>query len=119
MEEVKTKTLPIFDILRSSLLIAGTCIGGGMLALPLSIGSFGFLPSIVLIFLSCGFMTVSALLYLEATLWMKEGGHINTLSKNLLNKTWRAICLIIYVFICYASIVAYISWGGERVGSYS
>ena len=67
-EDMKEKYMNIFEILKCSVLIAGTCIGGGMLALPLSIGSFGFLPSVALMFVACVFMSISSLLYLEATL---------------------------------------------------
>jgi tyrosine-specific transport protein len=112
---MKEKSINIFEVLKCSVLIAGTCIGGGMLALPHSIGSFGFLPSVVLMFISCVFMSISALLYLEATLWLEKGAHMNALSNKLLNKWWRFVCIIIYVFICYASIVAYLSLGGIEV----
>ncbi len=115
VNEKKEKNVSIFEVLQCSLLIAGTCIGGGMLALPLSIGSFGFLPSLVLIFSSCAFMALSSLLYLEATLWMKGSSHMNTLSNTLLSKFWRKVSVGIYVFICYASIVAYLSWGGKEL----
>lgn len=102
-------------VINSALLIAGTCIGGGMLALPLTVGSYGFLPSIAIMFLCCVFMTVTALLYMEATLWLEKGAHINTLSTILLNRFWRGICFLIYLFICYASIVAYLSAAGEEI----
>ena len=112
---LKQAPLNIFGIISSSLLVAGTCIGGGMLALPLSIGYFGFFPSIIMMLLCCTFMSITALLYLEATLWMKEGAHMNTLSSNLLNQFWRILCFFIYLFICYASIIAYLSAGGKEI----
>lgn len=102
-------------IIKAAFLIAGTCIGGGMLALPISSSSVGFIPSISVMILSCIFMTITGLLYLEATLWMKDQAHINTLSTNLLNKFWRVVCWIVYLFICYASLVAYISGGGKEI----
>lgn len=102
-------------IIKASFLIAGTCIGGGMLALPVSSGPVGFVPSVLVMLLCCVFMTITGLLFLEATLWMKNEAHINTLSVTLLNKFWRAICWVVYLFICYASLVAYISGGGKEI----
>lgn len=86
-----------------------------MLALPVSSSASGFIPSIVVMFLCCVFMTITGLLYLEATLWMKDKAHINTLSALLLNKFWRGVCWITFLFICYASLVAYISGGGKEI----
>jgi tyrosine-specific transport protein len=112
LQESKSNNLGIFN---SSLLIAGTCIGGGMLALPLTVGSYGFFPSLAIMFLCCVFMSITALLYMEATLWMEKGAHMSTLSSILLNRFWRAVCFFIYLFICYASIVAYLSAAGEEI----
>lgn len=104
-----------FKTFNASLLIAGTCIGGGMLALPLTSGSIGFFPSILIMLACCVFMTITGLLYLEATLWMKENAHMNTLSTNLLSKFGQFVCWAVYLFICYASLVAYISGGGKEI----
>lgn len=112
---MNTKLSSSIEILKCSILIAGTCIGGGMLALPLSIGAFGFAPSVFMMFIACIFMSISSLLYLEATMWLKKGAHMNTLSNTFLTKWWRVFCIIVYVFICYASIVAYISLGGKEI----
>ena len=112
---MKNNSFHPFAIVSSALLVAGTCIGGGMLALPLSVGAFGFFPSIFVMFTCCIFMSITALLYLEAMLWMKEGAHMNTLSSNLLNRFWRIGCFLMYLFICYASIVAYLSGGGKEI----
>ena len=50
-------------------LVAGTCIGGGMLALPVATGVAGFFPSILTMLFCWAAMTASALLLLEASLW--------------------------------------------------
>jgi tyrosine-specific transport protein len=102
-------------IIKAAFLISGTCIGGGMLALPISSSSLGFFPTVLVMFVCCLFMTLTGLLYLEATLWMKSDAHINTLSARLLNGFWRVVCWLVYLFICYASLVAYISGGGKEI----
>ncbi len=96
-------------------LVAGTCIGGGMLALPISSSTSGFWPSVIVMLISCIFMTITGLLFLEATLWLKKGSHIISLSKEFLNKFGQAVCWIVYLFIGYASLVAYTSGGGKEL----
>lgn len=102
-------------IVNALFLVAGTCIGGGMLALPISSSATGFWPAVSLMFLSCIFMTITGLLYLEATLWMKEDSHVISLSKALLNKFGQAVCWAVYLFIGYASLAAYTSGGGKEI----
>lgn len=101
--------------LNALFLIAGTCIGGGMLALPISSSVSGFWPSIIAMFITCIFMTLTGLLFLEATLWMKKDAHVISLSKELLNKFGQVVCWVVYLFIGYASLVAYTSGGGKEV----
>lgn len=102
-------------IINALFLIAGTCIGGGMLALPISSSQSGFWPSVAVMFIACVFMTVTGLLFLEATLWMKKETHIISLSKEFLNRFGQVVCWVVYLFIGYASLVAYTSGGGKEV----
>jgi len=58
------------------LLITGTCIGAGMLALPVSTAQYGLLPS-ALLFVSCWLtMTFAALLILEVNLWLPHDSNM-------------------------------------------
>ncbi|MGL5262987.1 MAG: aromatic amino acid transport family protein, partial [Candidatus Rhabdochlamydia sp.] len=63
-------------ILSAAFLISGTCIGGGMLALPVETSQMGFFPSLLAMAFTWIFMTVTGLLLVEANLWMQEGAHI-------------------------------------------
>ena len=54
------------------LLVAGTSIGAGMLALPVVTGFAGFWPSFGLLLAYWGLMTYTALLILEVNLWTKK-----------------------------------------------
>lgn len=96
-------------------LVAGTCIGGGMLALPVATGLSGFLPSLAVMALSWVMMTLTALLLLEVSLWMEEGVHIITMSSRLLGPIGRNVSWVLYLFICYASLVAYTAGGGVQI----
>lgn len=96
-------------------LVAGTCIGGGMLALPISSSIAGFWPSVAVMFLACVFMTITGLLFLEATLWMEDGGHLISMSSKLLNQYGKIVCWLVYLFIGYFSLTAYVSGGGKEI----
>lgn len=94
-------------------LVAGTCIGGGMLALPVATGISGFFPSTLMMAFCWFAMTASALLLLEVNLWMKEGAHVITMASTLLGPIGKAVSWCVYLFICYASVVAYTAAGGS------
>lgn len=96
-------------------LVAGTCIGGGMLALPVATGISGFVPSTFMMALCWLAMTASALLLLEVNLWMKEGAHVITMASTILGPVGKVVSWCVYLFISYASIVAYTAAGGSLV----
>jgi len=102
-------------LISSVFLVAGTCTGGGMLALPVATGISGFIPSTLMMTLCWLAMTVSALLLLEVNLWMKEGAHVITMASTILGPVGKVVSWIVYLFISYASIVAYTAAGGSLV----
>lgn len=110
-----TSALPRGSVISAMFLVAGTCIGGGMLALPVSTGVSGFLPSIVMMVLCWFAMTATALLLLEVSLWMEEGVHIITMTSRLLGTPGKVVSWLLYLFICYASVVAYTAGGGAQI----
>ena len=97
----------------SIFLITGTCVGGGMLALPVAGGRIGFFPAAFALTLAYIFMTITGLLYLEIAAIIKEESHIITMADRFLGHRGRSLCWIIYLFIGYASLVAYLSEGGK------
>jgi tyrosine-specific transport protein len=105
------------SLISAIFLVAGTCIGGGMLALPVATGISGFLPSLAVMAVCWFAMTVTALLLLEVSLWMDEGAHIITMTSTILGPIGKAISWILYLFICYASIVAYTAGGAVQIAA--
>lgn len=86
-----------------------------MLALPIATGISGFVPSL-LIMAFCWFaMTASALLLLEVSLWMPEGAHVITMTSTILGPIGKWASWFLYLFICYASVVAYSAGGGVQI----
>ena len=100
------------SILTCTFLISGTTIGGGMLALPIAAGMSGFFPSLCIMLVCCIFMAVTGLLILESTLWFPKGAHFITLSSSLLGERVKKLCWLVYLFLAYSSLVAYIADGG-------
>lgn len=109
--------VPIGRVFSALCLVAGTCIGGGMLALPVATGISGFFPSTLMMILCWLAMTASALLLLEVNLWMKEGAHVITMASTILGPVGKVVSWCVYLFISYASIVAYTAAGGTLVAN--
>lgn len=101
------------NLIAAMFLVGGTCIGGGMLALPVATGVSGFIPSIVMMLICWLGMTSTALLLLEVSLWMEEGAHIITMTSRILGRAGRYVSWVLYLYICYASIVAYTAAGSS------
>jgi len=110
-----TEKKPSSHLLPAMLLVAGTSIGGGMLALPVSTGISGFFPSLLVMICCWAAMTTTGLLLVEASLWMPAGSHMISMSGKMLGNPGRAASWILYLFISFASIVAYTAGGGLMI----
>lgn len=118
MQSDNSITAPNFSHLISAIfLVAGTCIGGGMLALPVATGISGFVPSTLMMALCWLAMTGSALLLLEVNLWMKEGAHVISMASTILGPIGKIVSWCVFLFISYASLVAYTAAGGSLLAN--
>jgi len=88
-----------------ALLISGTAIGAGMLALPVVTGLGGFLPAMLLYFICWLFMACTGLLLLEVCLWMPNDANIITMSHHLLGPIGRACSWVLYLFLFYCCLL--------------
>jgi len=93
------------------LLVMGTCIGAGMLALPVATGVAGFLPAIAVNLLCCLFMMATGLLFLEAILWMEDGANVLSLAQRFFGNIGKYIGGISFLFLYYCLEVSYCSGG--------
>lgn len=100
-------------------LVSGTCIGGGMLVLPVQTSFAGFWLSALGLVICWAFMTYTGLLLAEATLWIRNESHFASLSRILIGRGARILSLIIYLFMNYASLVAYTSGGADLFNLFS
>ncbi len=102
-------------VIGAGLLIAGTAIGAGMLALPVVTGAIGFFPACLVYFISYLIMTSTGILFVEVCLNMPKGVNIISLSNHYLGKSGRTFAWIVYLFLFYCLSIAYISGGGEGI----
>lgn len=99
-------------LLGGILLVAGTTIGAGMLALPIVTGLAGFIPSVVLLTLFWLYMLLTALLLLEANLWMDEHTNLITMARKTLGRGGAFLSWGIYLFLLYTLTTAYMAGSG-------
>jgi tyrosine-specific transport protein len=98
------------------LLIVGTSIGAGMLALPVANASIGFWPSTSLLALCWALMTLGALYMTEASLYVSRGQHLISMAQKTLGKPGVIVAWISFVLLLYALLSAYISGGADVLG---
>lgn len=104
-------------IFTASLLVAGTAIGAGMLALPISTAAGGFWPALSLYLICWIFSACTGLLLLEACLWLPKDSNIVSLSFHLLGKKGRFCSWVLYLFLFYCLTIAYVAGGGGFISS--
>ena len=102
-------------VLGGGLILAGTAIGGGMLALPVLTSVGGFFPAILIFFLCWIFMTATGLLFLEVFLWSKGEVNIVSMAKMTLGLPGKVAAWLLYLFLFYSLTIAYVGGGGGLV----
>lgn len=114
MEHVKQGS-----ILGGTLLITGSCIGAGMLALPILTGMAGFFPTMIMFFVAWIFMTTTAFLLIEVNSWFEKPVNLLSMVGRTLGKFGQYISWLLYLFLFYALLVAYISLSGSHVSGFA
>src|SRR5579872_3040752 len=95
------------------LLIIGTTIGGGMLALPVVTAQSGFLGSIFLLIASWMIMTFCAFLILEVNLWLPAHSNIILMARSTLGNMGAVVAWICYLILFYCLLAAYVAGGSD------
>lgn len=93
------------------LLVTGTAIGAGLLALPIATAANGFIPATLLLLLCWAAMTGSAFLLLEITLWLPRNTNLISMAKKTLGPFGQLAAWVLYLLLLYALLAAYISGG--------
>lgn len=99
------------------LLVVGTSLGGGMLALPVSTAEAGFTNSVFFLFFCWLVMTLGALLILEVNLRLPAGSNMIQMAKKTLGFPGQMVAWITYLILFYTLLAAYISGGSDVLSS--
>lgn len=100
--------------LAAILLISGTCIGAGMIALPMSLAKIGIIPSIILMFLIWLFTYYSSLVTVELNLQSEKGLTLDLLGRKYSGKNAELLGNICVKLLSYSLLSAYI-YGGSSI----
>ena len=106
------------SIFGGMLLLVGSCVGAGMLALPIMTGLSGFFPSLIAFFCVWAFMTLTALLLVETNGWFKKKVHLITMVGHTLGNKGKIACWVLYLFLFYALLIAYVSGIGSLTAKF-
>lgn len=99
--------------LGSILIVAGTTIGGGMLAMPIISAAIGF-KAILLVLISIWLiMCYTALLFLEVYKHSSTTEGFNSISQKYLGNWASITTAVCMIALMYALLAAYISGGGD------
>lgn len=97
------------------LLVAGCCIGAGMLGLPVLSGQAGFTPSVFMFSVCWLYMLCTGLLLLEVNLWYGGEVSIVTMASRTLGRPGKIISWLVYLFLFYSLMVAYVAASGSLI----
>lgn len=101
-------------IFGSTLIIAGTTIGAGMLALPLASAGIGFSISLMIMVSLWTLMSFTALLMVEVHQEAHSNATLHTLAKQILGPKGKLLASFSMLFLFYALCAAYIAGGGAQ-----
>ncbi|MCY3974477.1 MAG: tyrosine transporter [Simkaniaceae bacterium] len=93
----------------SVLLVAGTTVGAGMLALPATTVFAGFVPSLLLFVFCWLVMLATAYLILDVTLSFKGETNLISMAYKTLGNPGRIVTWVAYLLLLYALTSAYIA----------
>ncbi|MBW3517594.1 aromatic amino acid transport family protein [Flavobacterium sp. NKUCC04_CG] len=104
-------------IIGSILIVAGTAIGGGMLAMPIISAGVGFGGITIVLFLIWLAMCYTSLLFVKIYKYNPHDVGLNTLTQKYLGKTGSFITAVSMLTLMYALISAYITGGGAIIST--
>ena len=91
------------------LLVAGTTIGAGMLALPVLTSFVGFFPSICIFLLCWLVMLATAFFFLDVNLAVEGEPNLISMAHKTLGGWGKGLSWIVYLLLLYSLTAAYIS----------
>ena len=99
-------------------LIAGTCIGAGMLGMPAETAIAGFWPSVVIYLICWFFMTQSGLLISDLCLQSRTNADFRSITAAKFGKVGGIVSSALYLCLFFSLMVVYTKGGGELVSTF-
>lgn len=106
------------SLLGATLLIAGCCIGAGMLGMPLSTVKAGFAPTMITFLLSWLYMLVAGLVLLEVALRFPDETNMAEMARKYFGRLGEAVVFLLMLFLMYALMTAYSAVSGPLIAKY-
>lgn len=103
--------------LHGVLLIAGTTIGGGMLAAPVLMAPTGFYPSVCVYLLYWMLMSATGILLAESCGWSSRETNLVSLTQITWGKWGTRLAWFVYLFFFFSLILSYLLAEGRLVSS--
>lgn len=100
------------------LLVSGTTIGAGMLALPVTTGLAGFIPALGVMTGIWLFMMLTAFYLLEVNLRIKEESNLISMMRKTLGRKGEIVSWIIYLLLLYSLTAAYMVGASQIIGKF-
>nr|WP_283104746.1 aromatic amino acid transport family protein [Shewanella marisflavi] len=104
-------------MLGSIAIVAGTAIGGGMLALPLATASLGTIPALLLLVVIWGVSIYTSLLMLEINLRAGVGLNVHAITGKTLGKVGQLIQGGSFLSLLFALTMVYLMGGSSLLES--
>jgi tyrosine-specific transport protein len=104
----------IYKQIGAVLLVAGTCIGSGMIALPMVLIKLGLIPSIVLMVTIWFIMYYTSLINLELNLQAGQGLSLGSLGRHFSGRTAELARTITLKLLSYSLLAVFI-YGGSSI----
>lgn len=98
-------------LIGATMLVAGTCIGSGMIALPMLLSKLGLLLSIILMLLIWLLMYFSALILVELSLQAGQGLSLGDLGEKYSGKVAELMGVGSFKILSYALVAVYLYAG--------
>ena len=97
----------------SILMILGTAIGAGMLALPIATAHESYIMVSITMIITWMIMTFCTFSLLEVNLWMKPGSNLISMANATLGSWGKWFTWVVYLLLLYSALCAYISGSSD------
>lgn len=100
----------------SILILLATCVGAGMLALPVINAGQSITSILGYLIFAWFLMAIGALAVTEVNAWMPENTHLLSMAEKTMGKPGKAITWVVFILLLYSLLCAYLAGMGQVIG---